>query len=1339
MGESSNFAQPSIPKFDGDYDHWSLLMENLLRSKEYFGVVQKGVTEPTSEETLSEVEKKALAEARLKDLKAKNYLFSAIDKSILKTITLKDTSKQLWDSMKTKYQGNSRVKRAQLQTLRRNFELLEMKNGETISDYFSRVMVVANDMRNCGDDMQDVKIVEKILRTLSESFNYIVCSIEESKDIDNLSVDSLQSSLLVHEQKMKKTNKGVEDHVLNVSYGDRNGRGRGRGTGQGRGRGRSFNKATVECFKCHKLGHFQYECPNWNGRANFAETEGEEHEPDVLLMASIEENGGKEEAWYFDSGCSNHMCGNKSWFSNLDEGFRHTVKLGNNSPLTVTGKGSVNLRVDGRLHIITDVYFVPDLASNLISVGQLLEKGCEFLIKQGECKVYHSELGLILQMKMTTNKLFKIMATKNGMNLASECLQTTATNELQLWHRRYGHLNYKGLKMLQQQNMVRGLPQMKTSEEAEKCVSCLVGKQHRESIPKKSVWRSSRRLQLIHSDLCGPISPASTSDKRYILTFIDDYSRKVWVYFLSNKSETFVLFTKFKNQMERETGESLVCLRTDRGGEYMSNEFIQFCEEAGISRQLTTAFTPQQNGVAERKNRTIMEMVRSILNEKEVPQRFWPEAVIWAVHVLNRSPTSVLKEKTPEEMWSGVKPTVDYFRVFGCLAHVHVPDQKRKKLDDKSIMCVLIGVSKESKGYRLYNPATEKVVTSRDVVFEEEKGWNWEKKGLEINDEKLVWDDCESYMEQNEDGTVQILEEENLVEENTERRPEETVSNSQSQIPRIFPEIPRIRRPPTYLKDYETREEEEEEEEEEEDTVNFLMFAAIADPLTFKEANEEEKWIKAMNAELESIEKNGTWFLMELPKGAKKIGVKWVYKTKLNEKGEVDKYKARLVAKGYAQREGVDYNEVFAPVARWDTIRMILALAAQEDWCVYQLDVKSAFLHGELSEDVYVEQPEGYVKKGEEQKVYKLIKALYGLKQAPRAWYSRIEAYFAKEGFQRCEYEHTLFVKTGEGNKILIVSLYVDDLIFTGNDEEMLAKFKSSMMEEFDMTDLGRMKYFLGVEVIQDAEGIFIHQKKYAGEILERFNLQCGNEVKNPMVPGTRLSKGGDGNKVDPTLYKQLIGSLMYITSTRPDLMYVVCLLSRYMADPYDQHLQAAKRVLRYIKGTLGFGVFYKRGVVGDLTVYTDSDYAGDIDDRRSTSGYAFLLGGGAVAWASKKQPVVTLSTTEAEFVAAAYCACQCVWMRRILEEFGLEQSGSTTIMCDNSSAIKLSKNPVLHGRSKHIDVRFHFLRDLTKDGVVKLVHCGTNEQVADILTKPLRLEVFVRLREKLGVCNRIN
>jgi hypothetical protein len=384
---------------------------------------------------------------------------------------------------------------------------------------------------------------------------------------------------------------------------------------------------------------------------------------------------------------------------------------------------------------------------------------------------------------------------------------------------------------------------------------------------------------------------------------------------------------------------------------------------------------------------------------------------------------------------------------------------------------------------------------------------------------------------------------------------------------------------------------------------------------------------------------------------------------------------------------------------------------------------------------VFVEQPRGYEKKGEEHKVYRLKKALYGLKQAPRAWYSRIETYFVKEGFERCNCEHTLFIKTGNEGTILIVSLYVDDLIFTGNSESLFVKFKNSMKLEFDMTDLGKMKYFLGVEVLQNSDGIYISKKKYAKNVLERFGMEKSNSVKNPIVPGVKLMKDEEGAKVNATMYKQLVGSLMYLIATRPDLMYVVCLISRFMANPTEIHLQAAKRVLRYLKGTVDLGIFYQKEGNKELLAYTDSDYAGDVDDRKSTSGYVFLLSEGAVSWSSKKQPVVTLSTTEAEFVAATSCACQGVWMRRVLEKLGNSQGKCTAVLCDNSSTIKLSKNPVMHRRSKHIDVRFHFLRDLTRDGVVELKHCGTQEQIADIMTKPLKLDVFLKLRKSLGVC----
>ena len=767
---------------------------------------------------------------------------------------------------------------------------------------------------------------------------------------------------------------------------------------------------------------------------------------------------------------------------------------------------------------------------------------------------------------------------------------------------------------------------------------------------------------------------------------------------------------------------------------------MDFCSTQGIKRQLSTSYTPQQNGVAERKNQTLMNMVRCLLVEGRMPRSFWAEAATWSVHIINRSPTAAVTNKTPEECWTGHKPNVAHFKIFGCVTYVHVPNEKRIKLEDKSYKCVFLGVSEESKAYRLYDPESKKIVTSRDVIFAEEETWNWGR----INDEELTWDDTDSFNGTDKEEGDGITTDKDEVEIPGEQTAKQTAAQTEeTRRPAFIPssqenqreQTRRISIPPRHLQDYVTGEDLAEQEEEEQ---YLVLYAAEEDPVKYDEAVKDIKWRKAMDAEIQAIKKNNTWELVALPKGMKKIGVKWVFKTKLNEKGEVDKHKARLVVKGYAQRQGIDYSEVFSPVARWDTIRMLLSLAALRGWEVFQLDVKSAFLHGELKEVVYIEQPEGYIRKGEEQKVYQLKKTLYGMKQAPRAWYSRLEDYFAGEGFEKCSYEHTLFMKK-EGGRFLVVSLYVDDLIFTGNDLKLCAEFKASMQSEFDMTDLGRMKYFLGVEIHQTEAGIFLCQGKYASEILARFGMGSCNAVNNPMVPGTKLSSQEKGEEIDSTEYKQLIGSLIYITTTRPDIMYAVSFLSRFMATPKEGHLLAAKRILRYLKGTMNFGIFYKRSSDNTLKGYTDSDFAGDLDGGKSTSGYVFMMGDGAVAWSSKKQPIVTLSTTEAEYVAATACACQSIWMREVLNSIEEDLCKCVTVFCDNSSSIKLSKNPVFHGRTKHINVKFHFIRDLIKKGDVELIYCGTKEQLADIMTKPLKLEDFVKLRMLLGVQEKKN
>lgn len=516
------------------------------------------------------------------------------------------------------------------------------------------------------------------------------------------------------------------------------GRGRGRGTYRGRGRGRAaFSKATVECYRCHKLGHFQYECPSWEKEANYAEL-GEEEE--MLLMSYVEMNDAqREDVWFLDSGCSNHMCGDKKMFCELNEDFRQMVRLGNNTRISVMGKGNVRLKVNNINHVVTEVFFVPELKNSFLSIGQLQERGLAILIQHGMCRIYHPQKGLIIQTNMTANRMFVLLA--KAQLKQSSCFNTITEDVAHLWHCRYGHLSHKGLRTLQYKQMVHGLPKLQAASTI--CKDCVIGKQHRDPIPKRSTWRATQRLQLIHAGICGPITPISNSNKRYLISFIDDFSRKTWIYFLVEKSEALCTFKNFKSCVEKETGAYIKCLRTDRGGEFTSHDFNSFCKEHGIKRQLTAAYTPQQNGVAERKNRTIMNMVRSMLSEKKIPKNFWPEAVNWTVHILNRSPTLAVQNMTPEEAWSGTKPSVEYFRVFGCISYVHVPDAKRTKLEDKSVACVLLGVSEESKAYRLYDPITKKVIISKDVVFEEKKTWDWDKSCEEQLLVDLEWNEGE--------------------------------------------------------------------------------------------------------------------------------------------------------------------------------------------------------------------------------------------------------------------------------------------------------------------------------------------------------------------------------------------------------------------------------------------------------------------------------------------------------------------------------------------------------------------------------------------------------------------
>lgn len=410
-------------------------------------------------------------------------------------------------------------------------------------------------------------------------------------------------------------------------------------------------------------------------------------------------------------------------------------------------------------------------------------------------------------------------------------------------------------------------------------------------------------------------------------------------------------------------------------------------------------------------------------------------------------------------------------------------------------------------------------------------------------------------------------------------------------------------------------------------------------------------------------------------------------------------------------------------MARLETVRVIFALVAQTCWHVYHFDVRSTFLNGEIQEEIYVAQPEGYAVEGKEYLVYRLRKALYGHKQAPRAWYNKVDKHFREHGYIRSETEHTLYRKVHEGKDYILISLYVDDIVYTSSSQALINEFKAEMMGTFDMSDLGLMSYFLGLEVHQTTEGIFVTQRKYVADLLNQLNMGQCKHVETPMGVNEKFQIEDDAELTDPGIYRSLIGKLLYLTHTRPDICYSVNYLSRFMSKPSSHHLIAVKRVMKYLAGTSKFGMWFSQDAGVNLEGFTDSDWGGSLVDRKSTSGMCFRIGSSVIAWGSKKQDAVALSTTEAEYITATSAACQLVWLRRIMSDFGKEVMNSSVLWCDNQSAIVVAKNPALHGRTKHIDVRFHFIRALVSDGVIVLRYCNTGAQLADIFTKPLPAE----------------
>ncbi|PRQ56600.1 putative RNA-directed DNA polymerase [Rosa chinensis] len=1238
---------------------------------------------------------------------------------------------------------------------------------------------------------------------------------------------------------------------------------------QGSQQNQNYNQLT--CNYCKEVGHFKNQCPklrrftynnnsSWRGGNNnntggrggrgggqrgkaaiqlvpepdFYSIEGQD--PSKGNVSLTKETRGKigvalhvsdftgSDTWIIDSGASDHMTYDKSFFLSMSSPSISHVSNVNGASFPVLGVGSVQVTPSIVLH---NVLYVPSLSHHLLSVSQLGS--------HNKCSVTFYPMYVIFQNLCTKvimgkgdlrERLFHLDCMYAEPKQASEpplalTLNSDRLNELWLWHRRLGHPSF-GVMKKSMPSLFLGF-----SESRLHCETCALAKSHRTSYPS-SFHSSTMPFELIHSDVWGPSKHSTLSGMRYFVLFIDDFTRLSWVVLLKSKDSVFSAFTAFHNLVCTQYDAHVKIFRSDNGGEFVNHSFHDYFQHHGIIHQTSCPQTPEQNGVSERKNRHLLDMARSLLLSANMPKYLWGETVLCASHLINRLPSAHLQGRVPLEVLSHYVsiPSSNTLpaRVFGCVAYVHLYKNQRSKLDARALKCVFVGYGSHQKGYKCYHPQSQKFYVTMDVTFNEDACYFLPPVTHRQGEKSCYYEDLFN-------GTDERLEFSSLEDLGTERDKEDSreelssTRDKEISCPLVGPtftkRIPQLDRTPNHhgtqldpelhspthigsdldlatwdsndgspnggnwdlgsalrrrgtgpgigspgfglrepRLDPETGQLAGEEEAPDSavvplgspvpDSVQSAGDAVIPDsssldsvadfghggfnsvadfsspssskvnspssssqvssaPTSPKDAMRDEKWMQAMAVEMDALEKNCTWELVSLPPGKKTVGCRWVYTVKHNSNGSVDRYKARLVAKGYTQKYGVDYDETFAPVAKINTIRVLLSLAANLDWPLQQFDVKNAFLHGDLHEEVYMDLPPGYGTSSKEQVVCKLQKSLYGLKQSPRAWFGWFTKFMKKIGYRQSNSDHTLFLKH-QGGKVTALIIYVDDMVVTCDDLEEIQRLQGQLSSEFEMKDLGSLKYFLGIEVARGKDCIVLSQRKYVLDLLAETGMLDCQPVDTPIEQNHRLAEYLDQVPTSKARYQRLVGRLIYLSHTRPDLAYAVSVVSQFMHNPSEAHMGAVFCILGYLKSAPGKGLIFSKYSHLDVSGYTDADWAGNITDRRSTSGYFTFVGGNLVTWKSKKQKVVARSSAEAECRGMARGLCEMLWLRNLLRDLGFKQKKAMPLYCDNKAAIEIAHNPVQHDRTKHMEVDRHFIKENLDRKVILFPFVPTEE-----------------------------
>lgn len=1090
-----------------------------------------------------------------------------------------------------------------------------------------------------------------------------------------------------------------------------------------------------KCYYCGKTGHIIKDC--FKKISDMKDKNYHEdstalickNDPDIQGVVLVNTTKRDPKEWVLDSGCTFHMCPNKEYFSEFVELSEGQIQMGNDMSCLIKGIGKIKLSMNNYILELDNCRYVPELKRNLISLGQLDDR-FTIVIQNGLLRLKQGNKTVISSLKL--NGIYTVSADPSNYHCSAAL--NFKSNKSIIWHKRLGHISEKGLNILNKLGCF-GKDKIK---QLDFCENCILGKQKR--LPfKTGTHKSSSTLDYLHASLWGPASVNTLSSFRFYLLIVDDFSRKIWTFLLKHKSDTFKVFKQWKLLIENQTNMKIKALRTDNGLEFCNSDFDTFCKESGILRHRTVTYTPQQNGVAERMNRYLLEKVRCMLYSSGLPKFFWGEALKTATYLINRSPSSAIDFQVPEKLWSENIPDYARLKFFGCTAYSH---QSEGKLEPRSLKCVFLGYGEDVKGYRLWVKCQNgfKVIISRNVIFNEDDMPCYDSTNKRTPEPTPVKDTV--LQEESESVGVQndLIEVEPAP---SDPLPEPTESESEPE-----PSEPALRNY-QLTRDRERREIRPSTRFSNDDFVT--LFSALdsvnSEPVSFNDAincSDSDLWKEAMKEEMDSLMKNKTWVLVDRTDNQKVIDCKWIYKIKQGDSdSEVKRYKARLVAKGFTQKEGIDYNEIFSPVAKYTSIRILLALTAHFNWELDQLDVKTAFLNGDLFETIYMNQPEGFVEKSKADKVCLLKKSLYGLKQAPRQWYIKFNTFVQKLGFARSKYDSCFFFKGSGGPESVYLLLYVDDMLLACHDRSEIDSIKSKLKSEFEMKDLGEAKRILGMEITRDRNNCILQlrQCSYVKKILEKFSLLECKPVSLPIANHFKLTSD-QSPKTEDELYRMqnvpyanTIGSIMYLmVCTRPDLAHSISILSRFMSNPGETHWLAVKWMLRYLKGSSSLGLEFKRSKEGiKLKGYTDSDFAGDVDNRRSTSSYIFTLCDGCISWKSQLQKLVALSSTEAEYIAACDAVKESIWLKGLLNEISFAND-SVDIYTDNQSAIHLSKNPVYHDRTKHIDIKFHFVRSMTESGLISLVKIPTEFNPSDMGTKVLPSNKFQNCLKILNI-----